>query len=95
MKYICDNCSKYPCTDDEYKLMFRCPEYSPKPKPMTHYDLLISKTLEEMAEWLDLNSFVMLKGPRCKGCFSGECDLKECRQCYLDWLKEPVDEEVE
>lgn len=74
-----------------------CPLYTPKkePKPQTHYDLLISKTLEEMAEWLDLNSFVMLKGPRCKGCFSGECDLKECRQCYLDWLKEPVDEEVE
>lgn len=52
MKYICDSCEKYPCSADETKLMLSCPAYSPKPKPITNYDLLIRKTPEELAEWL-------------------------------------------
>jgi len=33
MKFLCDNCEKYPCDDTEIKLMKYCPVYSPKSKP--------------------------------------------------------------
>lgn len=60
-------------------------------KPKTNYDLLISKTPEEMAKWLT-------EKIHCIGCPQKEnCMLYErsinCRGVLLDWLKSPADRE--
>lgn len=75
MKYICDSCEKYPCSADETKLRLSCPAYSPKPKPITNYDLLIRKTPEEMAEFISGKARTF--GEEYEGYMSA-----------LDWLKE-------
>ena len=48
-------------------------------KPQTNYDRIISKTPEELAE------FLMRTG----ACFYDDCDYcngKDCDECWLDWL---------
>ena len=85
MKFLCDNCEKYPCDDNAIKLMKYCPVYSPKPKPQTNADHIRSMTDEEIADFL---------------CDIGECDRRcpakigdcifsdsTCRQAWLEWLK--------
>lgn len=78
-KYICDNCEKYPCSADETKLMLSCPAYSPKPKPITNYDRIISKTPEELAEYLFI-----------KTCEDGFPQFTT-KNDWLDWLKQEAE----
>lgn len=59
------------------------PDYRVK-KPMTNYDLLISKTPEELAE------YIRVFFPEV--CPPGNCPGEDsCYKCWLDWLKSPVE----
>lgn len=66
--------------------------YVEKPKP-THYSLLIRKTPEEMAEWIETIA-------DCRNC-ALDCQLREngshanCRIHWLDWLNTEVNETEE
>lgn len=53
-------------------------------KPITNYDRLVSKSPEELAEWLGDKDT----------CPPGECahmyDNVDCPECWLNWLKKEV-----
>lgn len=52
--------------------------------PLTNYDRLISKTPEEMAEWINNNSCLCAPGKE-------PCEDGECEECWLDWLKQEAE----
>lgn len=60
--------------------------------PMTNYDLLISKTPEELAEWTCQTQF--REGDFCPPEHGWQyCQTADgCRECWLGWLKAPVEE---
>lgn len=60
----------------------------PKPrKPITNYDSLRAKSMEEMAE------FMKSSGAGCPdGHFVGDYDCKDCKNCWLNWLKQEAGE---
>jgi len=56
-------------------------------KPMTNADRIRQMTDEELAEYL---------GTDLDGCVGRKCvidDNTDCQKCWLDWLKQEVDEE--
>lgn len=71
--------------------------YAEKRKPQTNYDRLISKTPEELAEWLAKQEYKKpafdgwlplcnkVMGPRI-------CHEDGCEKCWLEWLKSPAEE---
>jgi hypothetical protein len=89
MTYICDNCEKYPCTEDKTKLMTLCPAFSEKPKPMTNADRIRSMTDDELTRFFAENCGC---GDWCMHHRSGACASKPENECCLDvwhkWLKE-------
>ena len=76
----CINCNSYFNFDELSK---RRIGKETAPKPATHYDLLIRKTPEEMAEFLTQYRCVH-KAPHCKEA--------NCKQCWLNWLKQEAEE---
>lgn len=62
-------------------------------KPQTNYDLIISKTPEELAD-----SFASRCCPvkyeyyNCGEINKKEFSWEDCKSCWLDWLKAPVEE---
>lgn len=59
-------------------------------KPMTNYDRIISKTPEELAEWMAINTSCFF----CKVKNKNICSLDggTCTEEWLSWLKSPVEE---
>lgn len=86
MKFLCDNCEKYPCDDNAIKLMKYCPVYSPKPKPQTNADRIRAMTDEELAEYMCRPQRV------CPVDDCEECYADNCRKCILEWLKKEVED---
>ena len=89
----CRKCAEFDwCVENEDCGLF-------KPKPLTNYDLIISKTPEEIAEWLaDILNHCENKKPEelCRM----SCPLYKCcnDQPYDNiegWLKSPADREGE
>lgn len=72
------------CADFEW-----CKEYEEcglfKPKPMTNYDRLISKTPEELA--ILCEDGCPPGAPICNSVTTKE----RCQRCWLSWLKAPVE----
>lgn len=61
-------------------------------KPFTNYDLLISKTPEELAEWILREPTIGYFAVCPPGTKDGvDCPTSPCEQCWLDWLKSPVE----
>lgn len=65
-------------------------------KPMTNYDLLISKTPEELAQAIEEFSYKIVSCPKDKCHLEpmspyDSLDRNECRKCWLSWLKAPVE----
>lgn len=60
-------------------------------KPQTNYDLLISKTPEELAEWLDAIIYHAESDNCGKSCPLYSYCI-ESNGVMLDWLKAPVEE---
>ena len=91
LKPLCYGCAHFPCTTTDAEMIARCPIYSPKPKPPTNYDKLISKSPEEMAEFIVQQRFCGLN----KIADSLSVDLTEyhirCKNNALEWLKEATD----
>ena len=92
--YSCNEC---PASKSDYlqRYIKDYPPYLDYPKerkPQTNYDRLISKTPEEMAEWLCLTQF--REGDFCPLEHGRQyCRMADgCRACWLDWLKSPVEE---
>lgn len=60
-----------------------------KSMPMTNYNRIISKTPEELAEWID-TVFA-----ECEWCrpekIDDDCE-RDCKLCILDWLKQEKNE---
>lgn len=77
MKYLCDYCEKFPCTDDEYKMRFRCPMFSPKSNFMTNADRIRSMSDEELTKWLAENCGC---DEWCMHSRSGACDSTLVKQ---------------
>lgn len=50
-------------------------------KPITNYDRIISKSPEEMAEFM-AKTHCVHKAPHCRE--------SDCTQCWLDWLQKEV-----
>lgn len=81
----CVNCNSYFAKED----IFGRGEETTQ-KPITNYDCLISKTPEELAEYIDLHTAEAM------WCNSppNDCPPHEtCRLCILEWLKSPADKE--
>lgn len=82
----CINCNSYFNFDELYKR--RIGEIL-KPKPQTNYELLISKTPEELANFLgeltNNGDFALCPDSNCT------CGITGCAGCWLDWLKSQVE----
>lgn len=87
MTYICDNCEKYPCTDDDYKMRFTCPGFSEKPKPTTNADKIRAMSDEELAVFLSetTSNAIVVLGIGSNGKSKNAFD-------WYEWLKEEVSE---
>ena len=59
MVYLCDNCNRYPCADDDHKMRYRCPGFLAKPKPITNADRIRNMSDEELANLLMTVNHVM------------------------------------
>lgn len=68
----------YPVAYGKIKGTDACPITNPPPKP-THYDRIIRKTPEELAEFLAEYRCVH-KAPHCME--------TNCAQCWSDWLRQ-------
>lgn len=82
---ICMNCADKSCYGYDHRIT-ECEDY----RPMTNYDLLISKTPEEMAEWL--KTIIT----ECSHCPCSETEAfceKTCKELLTEWLKSPADKE--
>lgn len=73
------------------------PPYPTSTPVITNYDFLISKTPEELAEWILREPSIMhpLIGHYtfCPPGIGGDCPTRPCKQCWLNWLKSPADKE--
>lgn len=80
--HICKKCGGIAGWDSYFQswICTRCG--NEEPKPITHYDLLIRKTPEEMAKFLTEYRCVH-KAPHCKEA--------NCEQCWLNWLKQEAE----
>lgn len=76
---------KYYCKRLLHTVTIGCP-YG-EPKPATHYDRLISKTPEELAE--------LFSHLCCPYSVGGKVDCnaenKGCKECWLGWLKQEAE----
>ena len=85
--YSCNEC---PASKPEYKNRIVQPTSTPI---ATNYDLLISKTPEELAKYL---TQAWYDGPvfECPARFFVGVDrcaeVKDCEDCFLDWLNQKV-----
>ena len=88
---ICKRC-KYKSTCVASSESDFCLNY--EPRPLTNYDLLISKTTKELAEWMCQTQF--REGDFCPPEHGWKyCQMADgCRECWLDWLKAPVEGEI-
>ena len=86
----CRKCAEFDwCVENEDCGLF-------KPKPQTNYDYLISKTPEELAEWIaDILTFHNVKMfVECeKACPLYKCCNDQPSDNIEDWLKSPVEVE--
>lgn len=91
----CNNCGTKSCANNgKIGVPIGCNDYTP-PLPQTNYDRLISKTPEELAEWIMREPFIGCFAVCPPGTKDGEvCPTSPCEQCWLNWLKSPVDKEV-
>lgn len=62
------------------------------PLVLTNYDRLISKTPEELAEWIMREPSIWYHAV-CPPGTGSDCSTSPCKQCWLDWLKSPADKE--
>lgn len=78
----------------QHRVKTDCVSYIPKddPKPKTNYDRIISKTPEELAEWIveiaDCDECEEMHGFRM-------CDAapdKACEDCWAGWLRQEATE---
>lgn len=77
----CLNCNSYFAKED----IFGSKEES-APKPMTNYSRLVSKTPEELARW------IASRKETCPPINGYKCSIMTCEECWLDWLKQEVNE---
>ena len=82
----CDNCKHKTCW--EYaEPCSSCTNMTGVPtnwEPQTNYDLLISKTPEELAEWIWKETIFCCYRDR-------DCRYEPCEPCLLRWLKSPAE----
>lgn len=91
---VCDDCINAEC-------VWRAPSWGVDPPvmdcpdketpPTTNYDRLISKTPEEMTEWIE-----SIEPSACpwRDDHGDNCRFAHCRECWLSWLKSPVNMEA-
>ena len=75
------SCYECPASKSDYV------QFKTKPKPQTNYDYVISKTPEELTEWIE-----SIEPAACpwRDDHGDNCRFTHCRDCWLDWLKSPV-----
>lgn len=92
----CDSCIDYDdwhggcgwCKKHEYGL-HQTIEAASIPNPVvTNYDRLISKTPEELAEWIES---IEPAARLWRDDHGDDCTHTDCVSCWLDWLKSPVE----
>lgn len=90
----CLDCEAYP-NKTSGELSSRCAAryllsdvHEPPKVPRTNGDRIRAMTDEELAKYLDGLGFGGTP-PTCD--MDGERDYKKCRDCWLDWLKQEVD----
>ena len=57
--------------------------------PRTHADRIRAKTDEELAEWII--SIEPTACPYAMWGYNDDCNKTDCRQCWLDWLRQEAD----
>lgn len=81
-----DACS---CGGDKSKCDFYPSVREEEKKPVTNYDRIVSKSPEELAE------FMWIRGcptaAMCDACIKSSMD-KDCKECWLEYLKRVVEE---
>lgn len=65
----------------------RCRDFIPK--PITRYDRIRAKSVEEMAEWI-----MSIEPAACpfRDDHGDDCRFSHCKDCWLDWLKQEARE---
>lgn len=91
-KSICDDCINTEC-------VWRAPSWGVDPPvmdcldkktpPTTNYNRLISKTPEELAEWIE-----SIEPAACpwRDDHGDDCRFTHCLDCWINWLKATVEE---
>ncbi len=80
----CINCNSYFKLSEFYRMTGKA-----EPKQLTNYERLVSKTPEELAEWLEGSTSI---------CFQPSKDCRKdepCTTCLLKWLKSPAERDGE
>ena len=80
----CRKCAKFEeCAVDEDCGLF-------VDKPMTNADRIRAMTDEELAEWIMRKPSIRYFAV-CPPGTGDDCPTSPCEQCWLDWLKSPVE----
>lgn len=94
-EFVCPKCGRHTAlvfhTDgtNQAHCMICDVYYDVEIAPVTNYDRLVSKSPEELAEWI-----MSIEPAACpfRDDHGDDCRFTHCEKCWLDWLKEVVDE---
>ncbi len=64
-----------------------CP-YAEERKPRNHFEAVKAMGVEEMSEFIEKLTKGLIVPP---GCPKAGCKSEYCQKCWLDWLKEEVE----
>ena len=88
MLMCCLSCAKADWCEQADRVEDYCINH--EERPMTNADRIRAMTDEELADWL----YMWAGGaPSCDRELQEKPDTKSCRDCWLDWLKSPAEEE--
>lgn len=94
--HICKKCGGIAGWDSYFQswICTRCGNQ--EPKPSTNYDRIISKSLEELAEYLAPCACPPIRFNKNTGDIvcpeNKEPSASDCKTCWLDWLKQEATE---
>lgn len=80
----------------QHRVKTDCVSYVPKdyPKPRTNYDSIVSKSPEELADYLAERSVAPNCIGKCHNDYEVYGELRTfCHNCWLDWLEQEVEDD--
>ena len=89
---LCTKCRNPECEYAGRKVWVMICTHEYVAPPMTHFDQIKAMTAEELAEWISSGECPSHHGGHIDR-ESVYCSDLECKDCWLEWLKEEVKDE--